>query len=1846
MQNEWIEQKIYALQEFATENNSSLRASVKTKARFADKSLILSKVLKNANNQRYSKCIDLVSAMNYGRVIQGETYFIQDNFKMPISAEDKAKVKHVDLRIVDSDDINTADKLLDHLKSAKILLSCDVDIEKLQKELVEKDTDIAYFRSVVLVSKNDYNELRTFLKEDPKIKVVKTDGLTAHEAFIKQMVEYAGFKEETLREILKDATDAALSKKSNLISEWCKKQEENKDKKDDKKEDKKDDKKIEEEKEAPASKLSPGEETIVTTKKTSHKEEKEEPAKVDDKKTEEKTDSDLDPETIFGLEENEKYTKVFTQIAAYGSTNYNDEQNKPKKVKGALFNNVYNVNSNNVESEYSNAVSDFFTSMCRKTIMSFFKISKIDNLMKLLLSSKNDTDNFIKFIKIIGNELSMTKLNHIDDKPYEDLKYILKSIIKACYENRNFTPFLHRLYKEVIVDGSIKGLKTAHENGGKDIKTYFNNETIAMETMNFYIMIDIVSLYIELCPELIFEEEKYFKKFITMLFLIPIVFRGDEKLKKYTYSAILKIVVMVQQDITNYSRKIKEDLLSLKIFKKLVECINYVKDASNSYNFKLTDEHKLIFEIFLKFSEIHKACISEGIEPIYTYTEPLLQMEACKVVLKERKLFEHIAYTMFIDQLDDSSKKSTILHETIHNHFEPKVTACLRHEGFKKMVLKIQGTSELEKYSSIAITSDKKGENVLKNIFQKDIDDNKTEVTVFSNSCYVHYPYRQPKIIAFGDRDSNKLVTESSSESTKEPEIVPGLFQNLVSLAQHQSFACALDENGKFYKGGYKTHFSQTYNQFTEVQIKNFKENEDKFVKMVAGYDNIILLSKKGKIYIEGSNEQYQIDDSGDKYELIEKKGPSDDDPIIDVAAGRYHHLIVTQSGKLYGAGNYFLKDIKLECGKKYAKIELPNNAKALRAFCTNIEKPVVAYVLVEIKKGKNELWAVGESSKGLLGCGEDKKKLSVFTKVDYDADKIKFVEVFANYDHTMALTDDGQLYGWGCNIQHRMGLKKEGDKFKPSHISYFKDYKVEKVAVGVSHSLVIASPKKNPEKKMVFSLGKEEGVFSHYGITEEESKNTEVFVSHLTQFDHLDPYLVAAGNKTSFVAVRGDKYPNSNVGVHEGFKCEVTGVSPIEGIMHFYKDEEKKLHCYSEEGYMKVKDTLPNIMFAIKYPIKNLAGKKLPKVRESDVLDNQEEIGTGKYPAYITNLKCGDKPLTKLEFTEREFLNTNANDLDPLIFYRITRPLVVGKTLPEINILDFYEQTKLKGLFIDLSPDYSYMRNDAMIEKAKDTHKEIVEQVIKFPRQCDRELLECLEKYITDKDLNFDDTSGAKIEIMPSSLTFKNKRLKGLPDKTKQQRINALLKYNLFFLKTIPYVLLDEETLRQMATSKDKMSDKLNELFILGKGLAFSSIKNKYIRNIVYNLNCNYDSPEVKVKRRRAQVFKDSGKVDHKGEYTIFGQIWRTLKNNNYNSLKKNESSSQAWHTHLIGEGAYDAGGPYRESITNLCQELMHKVLPLFIPTQNNKNDHGLGRDCWTVNPSATSPTHLEMFEFVGALMGMAFRSGQILDLKLTSFFYKGLAGEPLTIEDLKGIDLYAVQAIKELEKTMKSVDEETFNSYSSDMMTTKLSNGEEVDLVPGGSSKVIKHKDIVEFIKLSLEARFKESDKQMQAIRKGFEIIFPTTVMGILTWREVEYRIIGPTEIDIDQLKKITSYSCCSETDEYVQRFWRVFEDFTQEERSMYLKFAWGRSRLPPPEACKNARHTIYLFDSGRYPDHDKVLPQAHTCFFQLDLPRYTKDSAARDKILYAIESCGEIDTDGSRNAILNEDDDIYGY
>jgi hypothetical protein len=115
-----------------------------------------------------------------------------------------------------------------------------------------------------------------------------------------------------------------------------------------------------------------------------------------------------------------------------------------------------------------------------------------------------------------------------------------------------------------------------------------------------------------------------------MLFLICITFRKDKDFIPVVYRFILSMICHISDNIDDFPFSVKEDLLSLEIFKKMAEVCPFEKTSSNSYEFKMTDEHKLILEIFMKLGNVHAQVSKDGIEPIYTYTEPILQVEKAK----------------------------------------------------------------------------------------------------------------------------------------------------------------------------------------------------------------------------------------------------------------------------------------------------------------------------------------------------------------------------------------------------------------------------------------------------------------------------------------------------------------------------------------------------------------------------------------------------------------------------------------------------------------------------------------------------------------------------------------------------------------------------------------------------------------------------------------------------------------------------------------------------------------------------------------------------------------------------------------------------------------------------------------------------------------------------------------------------------------------------------------------------------------------------------------------------------------------------------------------------------------
>ncbi len=53
------------------------------------------------------------------------------------------------------------------------------------------------------------------------------------------------------------------------------------------------------------------------------------------------------------------------------------------------------------------------------------------------------------------------------------------------------------------------------------------------------------------------------------------------------------------------------------------------------------------------------------------------------------------------------------------------------------------------------------------------------------------------------------------------------------------------------------------------------------------------------------------------------------------------------------------------------------------------------------------------------------------------------------------------------------------------------------------------------------------------------------------------------------------------------------------------------------------------------------------------------------------------------------------------------------------------------------------------------------------------------------------------------------------------------------------------------------------------------------------------------------------------------------------------------------------------------------------------------------------------------------------------------------------------------------------------------------------------------------------------------------------------------------------------------------------------------------------------------------DIMLPVAHTCFFSIELPKYSVYEILRDKLKYAITHCQAIDTDGRAFDVWEDDD-----
>jgi hypothetical protein len=62
----------------------------------------------------------------------------------------------------------------------------------------------------------------------------------------------------------------------------------------------------------------------------------------------------------------------------------------------------------------------------------------------------------------------------------------------------------------------------------------------------------------------------------------------------------------------------------------------------------------------------------------------------------------------------------------------------------------------------------------------------------------------------------------------------------------------------------------------------------------------------------------------------------------------------------------------------------------------------------------------------------------------------------------------------------------------------------------------------------------------------------------------------------------------------------------------------------------------------------------------------------------------------------------TTKFDVNPLIYFRLTKPLKEGKTLPLLDLTKIYKTTDQFGFEIKVKADFSYDVNKKMLEMTK----------------------------------------------------------------------------------------------------------------------------------------------------------------------------------------------------------------------------------------------------------------------------------------------------------------------------------------------------------------------------------------------------------------------------------------------------------------------------------------------------------------------------------------------------------------
>lgn len=289
--------------------------------------------------------------------------------------------------------------------------------------------------------------------------------------------------------------------------------------------------------------------------------------------------------------------------------------------------------------------------------------------------------------------------------------------------------------------------------------------------------------------------------------------------------------------------------------------------------------------------------------------------------------------------------------------------------------------------------------------------------------------------------------------------VLPGQDSPVIQVAGGGESSFVLTESGQLYAFG-NNAFGQLGNETNINQITG-KANptptlvtlpgqNGPVVEVAPGLQHTLVLTDSGQLYSFGANTSGQLG-----RETTPEPGkwanptptlvtlPGQNGPVVEIAAGREFSLAVTESGQLYSFGNNRFGQLGYEENSGPGPDPFENNHQTP----TLVAIPEAAGEVIDVAAGsfhtlaltdEGQLYAFGKNTFGELGnstSNENQEATPTPTAVALPSAAGQIDEFAAGYEDSFVLTSTGRLYSFGWNWFAELGRNTNNKSLKPNPI-------------------------------------------------------------------------------------------------------------------------------------------------------------------------------------------------------------------------------------------------------------------------------------------------------------------------------------------------------------------------------------------------------------------------------------------------------------------------------------------------------------------------------------------------------------------------------------------------------------------------------------------------------------------------------------------------------------------------------------------------------------------------------------------------------------------------------------------